>query len=267
MANLQITFRSPLALAPHPKNARQHSPKQIDQIAASIASFGFNVPVLVDKTGQILAGHGRVQAAIQLGLTEVPTIAIEHLTETQRRAFMLADNRIAELSTWDEQQLAIELEELSSVDEPFEITDTGFDLARVDVLIEELHKPVTKSDPADLPVDPLTVESVARLGDLWLLGRHRLFVGSALDRLSYEVLLGRDRAQMVFIDPPYNVRIQGNVSGLGKARHSEFVMASGEMSSLEFEAFLHAAFARLVAASEDGSIRCCHVWTAPCDQG
>jgi len=254
MNELQIIYHPPAALSPHPRNARLHSPKQIDQLAASISSFGFNSPVLVDRDCQILAGHGRVLAAVQIGLSSIPTVSIEHLSEAQRRGFMLADNRLAELSEWDEDILALELEELALVDEPFELTDTGFELAKIDALIEERHRPAAEPDPADAPVDLAAVETVARLGDLWLLGKHRLFVGNALKQESYQVLLEGERAQMVFIDPPYNVPIQGHVSGLGKARHREFLMASGEMSAAEFETFLRTALTRLAEASIDGAI-------------
>lgn len=254
MSQLQIRYVSPDELRPHPRNARNHSDRQIDKISASIRSFGFNSPVIVDDDGQILAGHGRVLAAIKLGLKEVPSVALRHLSEPQRRAFMLADNRLGELSDWNEIMLAEELEILSVVDEPFEITDTGFEMPRIDVLIEERHKPEAEADPADEDVDITHVEAVARKGDLWLLGRHRLFVGSALEPESYRALLDDRLAQMVFIDPPFNVPIQGHVSGLGKARHSEFVMASGEMSDAQFESFLRTSFQRLVEASVSGAI-------------
>ena len=251
---LHIRYVPPADLRPHPRNARNHSERQIEQIAASIRSFGFNAPVLVDKEGQILAGHGRVKAARKLNLEQVPCVAIGHLSPAQRRAFMLADNRLGELSKWNEEVLALELEELSVMDEPFEITDTGFEMPRIDVLIEERHKPADQIDPADMPVDNSRVEPVARPGDLWLLGRHRLFVGNALEPESFKALLGDQQAQMIFIDPPFNVPIQGHVSGLGKARHREFVMASGEMSDDEFEAFLRAAFIQLMAHAMPGSI-------------
>lgn len=253
MTPLQIRYRSPDALTAHPRNARRHSAKQIDQIAASISAFGFNAPVLVDREGQILAGHGRVEAARRLGLATIPTVAMEHLTDAEKRAFMLADNQIAGQSTWDLQMLATELEQLTLVDEPFELTDTGFEMPEIDALVESLHKP-TAEDPADQDVDPASVERVAQEGDLWLLGKHRLFVGDALDPLSYKVLLGSEKAQMVFIDPPYNCAINGHVSGLGKVRHREFKMASGEMSSSEFMSFLRTAFERLIEVSLDGSI-------------
>jgi 16S rRNA G966 N2-methylase RsmD len=254
MHRLKVVYQSPRVLTENARNSRTHSAGQIDQIAKSITSFGFITPVLVDTSNQIIAGHGRVRAAKKLGLEKVPTISVEHLTEAQKRAFVIADNRLAELSGWDEQMLGLEFEELSSLEAPFEITDTGFELPKIDVLIEDLHKPEDKHDPADDPVAPSRVQKVAQLGDLWLLGRHALFVGDALDARSYPALLGRERAQMVFVDPPYNVPIQGHVSGLGKARHDEFVMASGEMSSAEFESFLQTTFQRLVAASIDGAI-------------
>lgn len=254
MTILQIAYRPPADLTAHSRNARKHPPRQIEKLKASINAFGFNAPVIVDRTGKILAGHGRVQAAIELGLAEVPTVTVDHLSEMSARAFMLADNETSRLSFWDEELLADELQELTAVDEPFEITDTGFDLARIDVLIEERNKQEEEVDTADAPVDPATVEPVSRLGDLWLLGKHRLFVGSALDPLSYKVLLNSEKAQMIFTDPPFNVKVQGHVSGLGKARHHEFVMASGEMNDDEFEAFLRTTFQNLIAASVDGAI-------------
>ncbi|MES2495987.1 MAG: DNA methyltransferase [Pseudomonadota bacterium] len=254
MTSLQINYRPPSSLSPHGRNARRHSPRQIDKLKASITSFGFNVPVIINPESQILAGHGRVEAAIALGLAEIPTVTVSHMSAMQARAFMLADNVIHDLSSWDEDILAQELQELVDVDEPFEITDTGFEAARIDVLIEERNKPKPETDKADDPVDPAAVESVSRLGDLWLLGRHRLFVGDALDRLSFEVLLGHERAQMVFTDPPFNCRVNGHVSGLGKVQHSEFVMGSGEMSTQEFESFLRTIFEHLIAFSIAGSI-------------
>lgn len=254
MHHLKIAYQPPSALIENARNSRTHSSRQVEQIAKSITSFGFITPVLVDAGNHIIAGHGRVRAAKLLQLERVPTVAVEHLTEAQKRAFVIADNRLAELSGWDEQILALELEELSSLEAAFEITDTGFELPKIDVLIEERHKPKPEVDSADAPVALSRVEKVARPGDLWLLGRHKLFVGDALDRLSYRVLLAGERADIVFIDPPYNVPIQGHVSGLGKARHDEFVMASGEMSSDEFQRFLRTTFERLIAVSVDGSI-------------
>lgn len=254
VTELQISYLSSSALSAHPRNSRIHTPKQIEQIAASIREFGFNVPILIDRENQILAGHGRFEAATKLGLATVPVVRLEHLTDAQRRAFMIADNRLSELSSWHTEVLALELEELSLVDEPLEITSTGFELAKIDALIEERHKPEEDDDPADVPVDPASVEKVSRSGDLWLLGRHCLFVGNALERESYQALLGSRKAQLVFCDAPYNVPIRGHVSGLGRVQHREFEMASGEMSHPEFVAFLRTVFEHLVRHSLDGSI-------------
>lgn len=254
MTPLKISYRNPAQLTLNPRNARRHSEKQIDQIAASIAEFGFNAPILVDAQFMVLAGHGRLAAARKLKLESVPTVSIEHLSEAQRRAFMLADNRLGELSTWDDDMLALELEELTLVDEPLEITATGFEMARIDALVEGRHKPEAQPDAADEVVDPASVDQVARLGDLWLLGRHRLFVGNALEQESYQALLDGEQAEMVFIDPPFNVPIQGHVSGLGKAQHPEFLMASGEMSEEQFQDFLRISCRRLIEASIDGAI-------------
>ena len=202
----------------------------------------------------MLAGHGRQVAALKLGLREVPTVRIEHLSEGQRRGFMLADNRLGELSDWDDEILALELEELTVLDQPFEITATGFEMARIDALIEERHKLKVEEDPADRPVNPATVERIARLGDLWVLGPHRLFVGNSLERESYKALLDGERAEMCITDAPFNCKIEGHVSGLGKNKHREFVMASGEMSDAEFGRFLATACIRMIENAIDGSI-------------
>ncbi|RZI57309.1 MAG: site-specific DNA-methyltransferase, partial [Zymomonas sp.] len=230
MTHLTICYRSPSELVSNPTNSRLHTKKQVRQLAKSITSFGFNVPILVDRDDMIVCGHGRWLAAQLLELEQVPTIRLEHLTEAQRRAFVIADNRLAELSQFDEKVLASELEELQSLDLGFDIIDTGFEIAEIDARISALHEPETV-DPADQPVS--NVRAVARRGDLWSLGAHRLFCGDSLDPLSYRVLLGGERAQMAFTDPPYNVQINGHVSGNGKVRHAEFAMASGEMTSTE----------------------------------
>jgi DNA modification methylase len=241
------------SLRPYSRNARTHSPKQITQIAASIRTFGFNNPVLIDKDGVIIAGHGRVEAAKQLGLETVPVIRLEHLSEDQKRAFILADNRLAEKAGWDREILAIELQHLTMVDVGFDIAVTGFEMAEVDVLIGDSQVSI-KDDPADkIPaIEP--GPAVTRVGDLWRIGSHFLICGDATDPTSYARLLNGERAQMVFTDPPYNVKIDGHVGGLGKVRHREFAMASGEMSEAEFTAFLRAVFANLANHASDGAI-------------
>lgn len=253
MSKLEIFYRPVAGLTINPSNARRHSKKQIDKIAGSIRSFGFNVPLLVDEMGQLIAGHGRLAAAQCLGMTEVPTIAISGLTDAQVRAFAIADNRIAELSDWDEAILAAEFEDLLKLGDglDFEIVDTGFEIGKIDQLVSKAKD--AEAEPEKV-LEPDEVPSVARQGDLWQCGRHQIFCGDARDPDSYRVLMGADRADMVISDPPYNVRINGHVSGLGKTKHREFVMATGEMSDREFEAFLEAACVPMRDHSRDGAL-------------
>jgi DNA modification methylase len=241
-------------LRPWTRNARTHSRKQIRQIAESIRRFGFTNPVLIDGENRILAGHGRVEAARELGMATAPCLRIDHMSATDKRAYVLADNKLALNAGWDEELLALELKELMEADIDFGVDITGFSIAEVDQLIEGLT-PSEPGDPADdrLP-EPEAVPSRCQPGDLWQLGPHHLICGDALDPRIVADLLDSEKAEMVFTDPPYNVAIDGNVSGLGKVRHQEFAMASGEMTRAEFTAFLSSAFANLVAYSLDGSI-------------
>jgi hypothetical protein len=238
-------------LKPHDRNPRTHSRKQIRQIAESIKRFGFTNPILLDPDGGIIAGHGRIEAAKLLGLTEVPTICLAAMSEAQKRAYVIADNKLAENAGWDRELLAIELQYISQLDVNFDLSVTGFEVAEIDVLLE----PLSISDKADAgpDIDP-AAEEVSRLGDLWTLGDHRLLCGDARDPAAYVRLLAGEKAQMVFTDPPFNVPVYGHVCGLGRIKHAEFAMASGEMSSAEFCRFLEIVFGRLVASSVDGSI-------------
>lgn len=237
-----------------PLNPRVHAPKQLGQIARSIAEFGFLVPILADGEGRVIAGHGRIEAAALLGIRSVPVIQVEHLTPTQKRAFIIADNRLAEIAQWNDQLLASQLKDLSAVELDFDLEVTGFEMGEIDLLIAGIE-PVSNAqpDPADeLPaVNPITVSSA---GDLWKLGRHRLFCGNSLDAASYEILMGDQLAAAVITDPPFNVPIDGHVVGLGKIHHRDFAMASGEMSPAEFTRFLTHACELLAAHSADGSI-------------
>ena len=241
-------------LRPWPRNARTHSRKQIRQIAESIRRFGFTNPVLIDAEDRILAGHGRVQAARELGLATAPCLRVGHMSPAEKRAYVLADNKLALNAGWDEELLALELKELMAADIDFGIDVTGFSIAEVDQLIEGLA-PEEPDDPADdwFP-DPAQVLTHCQPGDIWRLGPHRLVCGDALDPAMVAALMDGEKAEMVFTDPPYNVAIEGNVSGLGRIRHREFAMASGEMTCDEFAAFLSAGFANLAAHSCDGSI-------------
>jgi len=244
-------------LRPYANNARTHSAKQVSQIAASIRQFGFNNPVLIDKDDVIIAGHGRVLAAKELGIDAVPTIRLEHLCDAEKRAYIIADNRLAEKAGWDNETLAIELQILTEIDfdldRDFDISITGFEMPEIDVLIEGLAPEPEKADPAD-DVPKITGPAVTRLGDIWQIGPHRLICSDALDPDTYTRLLNGEPAQMVFTDPPYNVKIDGHVSGLGKVKHREFAMASGEMDEVAFTGFLKSVFANLADVASDGAI-------------
>ena len=238
-------------LKPHERNPRTHSKTQIRQIADSIRRFGFTNPVLVDAENRIIAGHGRVEAARLLKMTDVPTIRIDRFSEAERRAYIIADNRLAELAGWDEELLALELGEILNLEPGFDTDLIGFETAEIEKLLNSLDG----TDVSDGEIEPdESGPPVTRPGDLWLLDRHRLICGDALDAGVYSRLLDGKRAQMVFTDPPYNVPIDGNVCGLGKVKHEEFVMASGEMSEAEFTEFLSASMSNLAEFSEDGSI-------------
>jgi DNA modification methylase len=252
MAALKIAYKDPGQLRPRGRNPRTHTAKQIKQIAASIKEFGFINPILTDSADGIIAGHGRAEAAKLIGMSDVPTVRVDHLTPAQIRAYVIADNKLAENAGWNSELLTLELQELS-VELNFDVTVTGFETAEIDLLISELNEGAP--DEADeVPEIDRTVPAVSRLGDLWRIGEHFLLCGDALNKNSYVKLLGSKKAQMVLIDPPYNVAISGNVSGLGKVKHREFAMASGEMSPHEFTKFLQTAFMHLADFSSNGSI-------------
>ena len=192
-----------------------HSPKQIRQLAASIEEFGFTNPVLIDSNRRIVAGHGRVDAAKLLGLDSVPVICLDDLTEAQIRAYVIADNKLAENAGWDRELLGLELKYLTELEIDFDATITGFEVAEIDALIGELDV-MADEDPADaVPEVDESEPPATQLGDLWQISRHRLLCGDATDLATYGRLLVGEQAQMVFTDPPYNVPIDGHVSGLG----------------------------------------------------
>lgn len=254
---MQIEHLSIDALTPYAGNARTHSAKQIKQIAHSIERFGFNNPILIDDEGQVIAGHGRLAAARLLNLQTVPCVRLSHLSQTDKRAYVLADNRLAEKADWDNALLAIELRELADVG--FEVDLTGFEAAEVDCIIENFD--VDSEQPDNRIPERRESPPVSRLGDIWHLGKHVLFCGDATDPAAYRNLLESERADFIFTDPPYNVRIGGNVSGLGAVKHREFAMASGEMSEEEFTTFLSKTFRLLCHYSKDGSIhQVCMDW-------
>lgn len=240
------------SLKPWPGNARKHSKKQIKQIAASIEEFGFTNPILIDQNKSILAGHGRVSAAKLLNWQHVPCLYLETLNETQKRAYVLADNQIALNSTWDEDLLSKELKALSEIDMGFDIATMGFSIAEIDNLIHESDNEEA-NDPRD-DVLPQNTNARVQFGDIWCLGQHRLICANSLDETTINRLMANHKATMVFTDPPYNVKIDGHVGGKGKIKHNEFAFASGEMNKDEFTSFLRQAFTRLTQHSKDGAI-------------
>jgi DNA modification methylase len=237
----RIEHVSPQSLRPYPGNARKHNRRQKRALEASIRRFGFMQAVLVSKDNEIIAGHGRVEAAKSLGLTEIPIIRIEHLSETDRRAYVIADNKIAEMARWDKEILAIELQNLIEVG--FDPEIVGFDAPEIDLLFEGLSEARCDSAAEDISPRPTyDGPSVTRPGDIWLLGpksqpRHRLICEDARESRTFLSLLGPERAALLLTDPPYNVRI-GGVSGKGRIQHREFAMASGEMTGHQFTQFL-----------------------------
>jgi DNA modification methylase len=237
-----------------PRNPQQHSDSQIKQIARSIDAFGFSVPVLVDRSNTVVAGHARIKAALQLGLLQVPVIRLEHLSRNQVKALQIADNRLAEMSTWNDRLLAETLKELSELELSFSLETTGFSMPEIDLRIQGLLAPADVADPADKIPNSTGQVPVSKLGDHWRLGPHVVLCGNALLADSYCVLLGTERAHLIFSDPPYNVAINGHVSGRGFIQHRDFAMAVGELDMAEFSAFLKTACALMTRYSVDGAI-------------
>lgn len=248
MPNLMIEMLPLAAVRPYAGNARKHSRRQVQKIVASIREFGFTNPILVDASGEIIAGHGRFEAAQKLGLWQVPTIRLTNLSEIQKKALRLADNKIALDSEWSLESLKLELGDLSMTD--FDIGLTGFDSIEVDRLITPTIEfgdqfdddPEPPSDPTSWP------------GDIYALGDHLIACRNALDITAFRDVMGDRSADMVATDPPYNVKIAGHVSGNGKAKHTEFAMASGEMSTDQFRVFLETVLQLSKQFSRDGAL-------------
>ena len=254
-APINVVYRKIAELTLDRFNPRIHTPRQVRQIAQSIDTFGFLVPVVIDGAGNTIAGHGRILAALLLGWTEIPAICADHLSEAQLKTFMIADNRLTEISVWDDRLLAEQLKELSLLELDFNLEVTGFHMGEIDLRIEGLaSKPQDREDPADVLPEPKAGPTVTRLGDLWKAGEHLIYCASALEGPSFSALMQGRKGAMVFIDPPYNVRIDGNVSGLGSIHHREFAMASGEMNEAEFTDFLSRAFSLLADNTANGSV-------------
>jgi DNA modification methylase len=244
-SRLAVTYRAIGDLVPDPRNARTHSKRQISQLTASIGEFGFTNPILADPDGHIIAGHGRLQAARAVGFTEVPTIILEGLSEAQKRALRIADNKIALNAGWDLEILQLELKELASLD--FDIDLTGFSTGEIDVI---LTAPV---DPDDDVTPPVPAKPRTKPGDIWVLGDHRVGCGDGRDAEFLQRVIGSNsRVDAAFLDPPYNVRIGGHAVSAGS--HREFAMASGEMTEREFRCFLAATLGAAARLSRDGAV-------------
>jgi DNA modification methylase len=244
------------ALKPLGRETRKHPPAQTQKLQASIKEFGFVVPVVIDGAQRVVAGYGLVLAARKLGFKEVPAVTIVDLDEAKLRALRLALNRLGEDSHWDLDVVALEFSDVLKIDGEIDLQVSGFEMGEIDVLLDG-----NGNDEEDDFADGTSV-CTSRSGDLWLLGNHRLFCGDALATESYQRLLGDERAEMIFADPPWNILIEGNVSGLGSIKHKNFAMAAGEMTAAEFESFLATSLGHAARYSEDGSIHfvCMH-WT------
>jgi DNA modification methylase len=255
----QISLVAVSDLVPAPNNPRKHSRPQIRAIAKSIEAFKFCAPILIDRNKQIVAGHGRWEAAKFLGLTQVPVVFLDHLTDVQAKALRLADNKLTDRSSWDDGKVAAQLKELSELVLDFDIEAIGFELPEIDIRIQSLDTS-DAIDNAD-EFDAATGPAVSIPGDLWLLGPHRLYCGNALDPTAYETLMETEKAAAVFTDQPYNLKIDRNVCGSGSITHREFVMAAGEMTESEFTDFLTTGFRFMRAHTIPGAlIYACMDW-------
>ena len=254
--SLAIEYMSVALLQADPQNARRHGKRQEKALDRSIRTFGFVTPVIADASNMLIAGHARLAAAKRLGVAKVPVVRLEHLDEPQRRALMIADNRLTDLSDWDDALLAENLRLLCATGIDIDPEVTGFSMGEIDLRIELADDAVDDNED-DIPVSPVSGLAVSAVGDLWLLGddgRHRLMCGNALDTRVWSRLMDGKKAHMGLTDVPYNVPINGHVSGLGRIRHREFVMAAGEMTREEFTDFLASAFRNMAASSVAGSL-------------
>ena len=232
-----IRYRPVDALRLYNRQLKTHPEEQIIGLMASIGTFGCVSPVLIDEHDIVIDGEALVISARRLGLREIPTIRIDHLDPNEVRLLRLTLKKLATKSSWNDPELAVELSELLVLDLDISLDVTGFSFVEIDNLISppEASGELEETCPPE-PIEP--GPAIAQLGDLWVLGQHKLLCGSSLERSSFERLMGSERAQMVMTDAPYNVKIAGNVSGLGKTVHREFLQASGELSKSEFETFL-----------------------------
>jgi len=245
---MEVTNKHIDLLIPYAKNARVHDDAQIAQLAGSIKEFGFNNPILIDKDNGIIAGHGRVMAARKLGLTEVPTILLDHLNETQRKAYILADNRIAINSTWDNEMLSLEL---SDIKDDINLGMLGFNVDELDALLNptELTDGLTDEDAVpEVPIEPTT-----KLGDIYQLGNHRLMCGDSTSIDAVEKLMDGQLADQLVTDPPYNIAYEG-----GSKKREQ--IKNDEMADEEFRQFLKDVYIAADAVMKAGAVF--YIWHA-----
>ena len=253
-----LAYVSVTSLKPHPQNPRLHSKRQIRQIAASIRAFGFRIPIVIDAASRVICGHARIEASKLLGIARVPSLRVSDLSEEQLRGLMIADNRLTDLSTWDDDLLGENLKILSELDLKFDIESIGFDYGEIEARILALDGEGNADDDAadELP-DTDDVPVVTRSGDLWRLGpegrAHRILCADCRESASYDRLLGPERAAMVFTDPPYNLSAR-TIGQVCEGQHGDFAMGSGEMTPEEFQEFLSIVMRQLCRFSEQGSI-------------
>ncbi len=244
---LEVSYLPIGALTPDPRNARTHSKRQVEQIAASIRAFGFTNPILADPEGNLIAGHGRLRAAKEMELAEVPVIELAGLSEPQKRALRLADNKIALNAGWDMEILKLELADLSLPEIDIDLGLTGFSSGEIDVVLAD------SPDPDDEVIPEVPTQPRVQMGDIWQLGEHRIACGDGRDTGFLAQVVGEGAAiDCAFLDPPYNVKINGHVNAPG--RHREFAMASGEMAESEFRTFLSDTLGACAKVSREGAV-------------
>jgi DNA modification methylase len=252
---LRIIYRNVDELKPNPQNPRKHSHRQLRFLRKVIRKYGFLMPAIVDAEGNIICGHARCEAAKKAGISRVPTILISHLSDAEIKALMVADNRLSELGEFDEIKLGELFIELSTSELEFDPEFLGFSTGEVASFIDNL--PAISNDAPD-PADSLPQNdrgpTVSKLGNLWLLGeRHRVLCGNALENADFAVLMEEHKAGVVFTDHPYNLKAS-TISGLGKVKHQDFVMAAGEMSDDEYLEFLTTTNKHIARYSKNGAI-------------
>jgi DNA modification methylase len=252
LIEIQIQYRAMADIVLDSRNPRQHSQGQVNQIADSIREFGFVMPIVVDHASQVVIGHGRVLAARKLGMQRVPVVEIRHLSRAQLKALRIADNRLAQHSHWDERLLGENFLELKELELDFDLSITGFSLPEIDLALQKLDEGSIFGNKNE--ADVMTGVPVCRPGDVWQLGDHRVCCGDATSEHAFDELMKEERAHVVFIDPPHNVLIDGNISGKGQISHEELANGSGELSPELFTRLLTSCCALLAKYSGSGTI-------------